>query len=52
MSRRWAQLVDAPLTAPNPDNFGLPELKLPQAGVLAPVLQTVPAADLGIGPGL
>ncbi|MEV0633471.1 hypothetical protein AB0I77_00535 [Streptomyces sp. NPDC050619] len=44
--------VDAPLTAPNPENFGLPELKLPQAGVLAPVLQTVPAADLGIGPGL
>ncbi|MFE7858684.1 hypothetical protein ACIRP3_29355 [Streptomyces sp. NPDC101209] len=44
--------VDAPLTRPNPDNFGLPDTKLPQAGVLAPVLQTVPGADLGLGPGL
>ncbi|SOD86481.1 hypothetical protein [Streptomyces sp. Ag109_G2-15] len=44
--------LDAPLTAPNPDNFGLPDLKLPQAGVVAPVLQTVPGADLGLGPGL
>lgn len=44
--------VDAPLTPPNPDNFGLPEPKLPQAGLLAPVLQTVSAADLVMGPGL
>ncbi|MGV9454729.1 hypothetical protein [Streptomyces sp. NPDC003635] len=44
--------VDAPLTPPNPDNFGLPELKLPQAGLLAPVLQTASAADLAMGPGL
>ncbi|MHC3470351.1 hypothetical protein ACYF6T_16735 [Streptomyces sp. 7R007] len=44
--------VDAPLTRPNPDNFGLPDAKLPQAGILAPVLQTVPAANLGLGPGL
>lgn len=44
--------VDAPLTAPNPDNFGLPDLKLPQAGVLAPMLRTVPGADIVMGPGL
>ncbi|MFJ6082775.1 hypothetical protein ACIQI8_15360 [Streptomyces sp. NPDC092369] len=44
--------LDAPLTPPNADNAGLPDLKLPQAGVLAPVLQTVPGANLGLGPGL
>ncbi|MFG2884002.1 hypothetical protein ACGFYV_17180 [Streptomyces sp. NPDC048297] len=44
--------VDAPLTRPRGDNFGLPDLKLPQAGVIAPVLRTVPAADLVMGPGL
>jgi hypothetical protein len=44
--------LDAPLTPPNPDNFGLPDLKAPQAGVLAPVLQTVPGADLVTGAGL
>ncbi|WP_328871481.1 hypothetical protein OHT76_15915 [Streptomyces sp. NBC_00287] len=44
--------LDAPLTPPNPEGFGLPEPKLPQAGVLAPVLQTVPGADLVAGPGL
>jgi hypothetical protein len=44
--------VDAPLTPPNPDNYGLPGLKLPQAGVAAPALQTVPGAELLMGPGL
>ena len=44
--------LDAPLTAPNPDRFGLPDLQLPQAGVLTPALQTVPGADLGLGQGL
>ncbi|MEU1179298.1 hypothetical protein ABZ464_16905 [Streptomyces sp. NPDC005820] len=44
--------LDAPLTPPNPDNFGLPDPKLPQAGVLTPVLQAVPAANLGLGQGL
>ncbi|MFF1301647.1 hypothetical protein [Streptomyces sp. NPDC058307] len=44
--------VDAPLTRPNPDHMGLPDTKLPQAGILAPVLQTAPGADLGMGPGL
>ncbi|WP_399885123.1 hypothetical protein ACGH7X_13805 [Streptomyces sp. BBFR51] len=44
--------LDAPLTAPNPDALGLPAAKLPQAGLLAPVVQTVPVADLGVGPGL
>ncbi|TQJ53174.1 hypothetical protein OHU34_27060 [Streptomyces sp. NBC_00080] len=44
--------LDAPLTAPNPDRFGLPDLQLPQAGVISPVLRTVPGADLGVGEGL
>ncbi|MFJ9146750.1 hypothetical protein ACIRP7_01450 [Streptomyces sp. NPDC102270] len=44
--------VDAPLTRPNPDHMGLPDTKLPQAGILAPALQTVPGADLAMGPGL
>ncbi|MEU5768756.1 hypothetical protein [Streptomyces asoensis] len=44
--------LDAPLTAPNPDRFGLPDLQLPAAGVLTPVLQAVPGADLGLGKGL
>ncbi|MET7405403.1 hypothetical protein [Streptomyces parvulus] len=44
--------LDAPLTAPRPDALGLPGPKLPEVGVLAPVVQTVPVADLGVGPGL
>ncbi len=44
--------LDAPLTPPNPDNFGLPDPKLPQVGLLAPVLQTVTSADVAAGPGL
>lgn len=44
--------VDAPLTAPNGESFGMPETKLPQVGVLAPALQTVPGANLVMGPGL
>ncbi|WP_329217537.1 hypothetical protein OG352_15485 [Streptomyces sp. NBC_01485] len=44
--------LDSPLTAPNPDRFGLPDLKLPEAGVVTPVLQAVPGADLGLGEGL
>ncbi|MFJ2603689.1 hypothetical protein ACIQOU_33200 [Streptomyces sp. NPDC091279] len=44
--------LDAPLTAPDAANSGLPGPKLPQVGVLAPVLQTVPGADLVTGPGL
>ncbi|MET8162907.1 hypothetical protein ABZT34_01390 [Streptomyces sp. NPDC005329] len=44
--------LDAPLTAPNPDRFGLPDLQLPQAGVLTPMLQAEPGADLGVGEGL
>ncbi|MES4890264.1 hypothetical protein [Streptomyces sp. NPDC096012] len=44
--------VDAPLTAPRADNFGLPQAQLPEAGVLAPVLQTVTDANLTTGPGL
>lgn len=31
---------------------GLPDLKLPEAGVPAPVVQTVPGANLGLAPGL
>jgi hypothetical protein len=44
--------LDAPLSAPDGDGAGLPATKLPQAGVLAPVVQTVPTAGLGVGPGL
>ncbi|MEU9732597.1 hypothetical protein [Streptomyces sp. NPDC048002] len=44
--------LDAPLTPPNPDHFGLPEPKLPEVGVLTPLLQTVPGASLAMGPGL
>ncbi|MFE1246370.1 hypothetical protein [Streptomyces sp. NPDC058735] len=44
--------VDAPLTAPDADGFGMPRAKLPQAGVPTPAVRTVPAADLGVGPGL
>ncbi|MCI3269526.1 hypothetical protein [Streptomyces cylindrosporus] len=43
--------LDAPLSPPSPAT-GLPEPKLPEVGVLAPVLQTVPGANLGLGPGL
>ncbi|MFI7503453.1 hypothetical protein ACIBVL_34285 [Streptomyces sp. NPDC049687] len=44
--------LDAPLTPPNPGNFGVPEPKLPQAGVATPVLQAVPGANLGLEQGL
>jgi hypothetical protein len=44
-------VLDAPLTPPNPDNFGMPDLKLPQAGLITPALQAVPTADLGAGQG-
>ncbi|GGT40791.1 hypothetical protein [Streptomyces chromofuscus] len=44
--------VDAPLTAPSPGKAGLPEPKLPELGLLAPELQTVPGANLMMGPGL
>ncbi|MFG3099453.1 hypothetical protein ACGFZL_02790 [Streptomyces sp. NPDC048182] len=44
--------LDAPLSAPDPDGFGLPTTRLPEAAVLTPLVQTVPTADLGVGPGL
>ncbi|MER6918728.1 hypothetical protein [Streptomyces spiralis] len=44
--------ADGPLTAPKPGNAGLPGLKLPELGVLGPVLRTAPTADLTAGPGL
>lgn len=44
--------ADAPLTAPDPGNFGMPGTRLPEAGLLAPVVEAVPAANLGVGPGL
>ncbi|MEU3788964.1 hypothetical protein AB0F07_04075 [Streptomyces fructofermentans] len=43
--------LDAPLTAPRADSLGLPGTKLPEAGLLTPVLQTAPGAVLGLGPG-
>ncbi|MFI9616326.1 hypothetical protein ACIHCM_32370 [Streptomyces sp. NPDC052023] len=44
--------VDAPLTGPSRDHFGMPEPKLPEVGVLAPVAQAMPGAELVMGPGL
>ncbi|MFE6283384.1 hypothetical protein [Streptomyces sp. NPDC057877] len=44
--------VDAPLTQPDAHRYGLPGTKLPQAGVLTPMLQAVPAAAVVTGPGL
>ncbi|WP_327695023.1 hypothetical protein [Streptomyces sp. NBC_00459] len=41
--------VDTPMTASNPDVFGLPTLKEPQAAVLTPLLQTAPTGVLGLG---
>ncbi|MFC9633020.1 hypothetical protein ACFTY8_28070 [Streptomyces mirabilis] len=43
--------VDTPLGAPNPDHYGLPDLKLPQAAVLGPLLKTVPGANVGMAEG-
>lgn len=43
--------LDTPLSAPNADNFGLPEVKLPQAAVLTPLLRTVPGAIVETGSG-
>ncbi|MER5786809.1 hypothetical protein [Streptomyces sp. NPDC001980] len=43
--------LDAPLSAPDPQHYGLPHLKMPVVGVLAPVLQTVVGGNLGAGPG-
>ncbi|MGX1914620.1 hypothetical protein ACWIID_38225 [Streptomyces phaeochromogenes] len=44
--------LDAPLTAPQADKLGLPAPKLPEVGLLAPVLQAAPGANLGLAPGL
>jgi hypothetical protein len=42
--------LDAPLGAPNPEKLGLPEPRMPQAAVLAPLLKTAPVANLELGP--
>ncbi|HET9381463.1 MAG TPA: hypothetical protein VFP69_11610 [Streptomyces sp.] len=44
--------AEAPLTPPHPDGFGLPATRQPQARLLAPAVEAVPAANLGVGPGL
>ncbi|MFG2308573.1 hypothetical protein ACGFS9_07755 [Streptomyces sp. NPDC048566] len=43
--------LDAPLGAPNADNFGLPDARMPQAAVLTPLLQTMPGANVETGSG-
>ncbi|MFF4310881.1 hypothetical protein ACWDFR_33160 [Streptomyces sp. 900105755] len=43
--------LDAPLSAPDPQHYGVPHLKMPEVGVLAPVLQTVVGGKLGAGSG-
>ncbi|WP_320779160.1 hypothetical protein [Streptomyces sp. CRN 30] len=44
--------VDAPLGPPSADSLGLPTTRLPQAGLVSPMVRTIPSADLGVGPGL
>ncbi|MFJ4948051.1 hypothetical protein [Streptomyces sp. NPDC088760] len=44
--------LDAPLTAPDGGTFGLPGARVPQTGVLPPVLRTVADGNVGTGPGL
>ncbi|MFB8772868.1 hypothetical protein [Streptomyces broussonetiae] len=44
--------VQAPVGQPEGDRYGLPGTGLPQAGVVTPMLQTVPAATVVTGPGL
>ncbi|MEU3945609.1 hypothetical protein [Streptomyces sp. NPDC029526] len=41
--------VDAPLTRPAAESPGLPQVKLPEAGVLTPTVRTVPALGLVLG---
>lgn len=43
--------LDTPLSAPNPDHYGLPDLKAPQIAVLGPLLKTAPGANVGMGAG-
>ncbi|MGW3913981.1 hypothetical protein ACWEBX_21005 [Streptomyces sp. NPDC005070] len=43
--------LDTPIGMPNPDHLGLPGLRPPQAAVLAPLLRTVPEANLEMGSG-
>jgi hypothetical protein len=38
--------LDAPLAPPGAGSFGIPQPKLPEAGVMAPVLQTAADANL------
>ncbi|KOG74787.1 MULTISPECIES: hypothetical protein [Streptomyces] len=44
--------LDAPLSAPAGGDFGLPGARVPQAGVLPPVVRTVADGNVGTGPGL
>ncbi|WP_424211312.1 hypothetical protein ACN20G_03965 [Streptomyces sp. BI20] len=41
--------VQAPLTMPNAENFGLPDLTTPDLGVVTPALSGDPVALLGLG---
>lgn len=43
--------LQAPLTPPDPDGFGMPGTRQPEAGLRAPVVEAVPTAYLGAGPG-
>ncbi|MFB7594263.1 hypothetical protein [Streptomyces sp. NPDC056160] len=44
--------ADGPLTGPRAGHAGLPDLKQPQLGLLAPALRTAPGAEMVAGPGL
>lgn len=50
-ARTPGALLDGPLTAPRPERLGLPAPKLPEVGLLAPVLRAAPGATLGLAPG-
>ncbi|MFI6035334.1 hypothetical protein ACIBBD_14405 [Streptomyces sp. NPDC051315] len=43
--------LDAPLTPPDADDFGLPHPKPPRAGVVTSIHHAVPGATLGLGQG-
>ncbi|MFF2849634.1 hypothetical protein ACFVT5_25345 [Streptomyces sp. NPDC058001] len=40
--------LDAPLSAPQADQFGLPRVALPVAALHSPLLQAAPGAELGL----
>ncbi|MFE9254236.1 hypothetical protein [Streptomyces sp. NPDC006879] len=48
VTRSPGVVLGAPLSAPRPQNMGLPDLVMPKLGVLTPALQGAPDAFLGL----